>query len=141
VKRLSLLCALAACSTTEDRPETLAYVTETILVPYCSSAECHSTAHEQSRYVFDTVEHAQVSLAGMYGTGGTLGQLIMPCMTSPPPCTDAAGASILAGIVARDPNFKDTAGHWMPLDQPLPNKDVFFIGNWINDGAAGFVFP
>ncbi len=141
MKSLLLVCALAACSTTEDRPETLAYVTETILVPYCASAECHSSAHQQSRYVFDTVENAQKSLAGTYGTGGTLGALIAPCMASPPPCTDAASQSILVGLVNRDPAFKDTAGHWMPLDQPLPNKDGFFIGTWINDGAAGYVFP
>jgi hypothetical protein len=139
VKSLPLLCALAACSTTDDRPQTLEYVTETILVPYCASAECHSYAHQQSHYIFDTVEHAQKSLDGT--SGGTLGALIMPCMASPPPCSDAAGQSILAGLVGRDPNFKDSAGHWMPLDQPLPNLDVDFIGKWINAGAPGFVFP
>jgi hypothetical protein len=141
VKSLLLLCLCAACSTTEDRPATLAYVTETILVPYCASAECHSSGHQQSNYVFDTVANAQKSLAGMYGVGGTLGALIVQCTTPPPNCTDAAGQSILAGLVGRDPSFKDSAGHWMPLDQPLPNKDVFFIGTWINDGAPGYVFP
>jgi hypothetical protein len=73
---LALLAALGACATTDDRPQTLAYITETILVPNCATAECHSALENQNNYVFDTVEHAQKSLDGT--SNGTLGALIAP---------------------------------------------------------------
>jgi hypothetical protein len=36
---------------------------------------------------------------------------------------------------------KDTFGYRMPLDHPLANKDIFLIGEWIQNGADGYVQP
>src|SRR5260221_14453134 len=57
------LVLFAACSATEDRPETLAFITETILAPSCGTTECHSSMVMRQGYAFDTVAAAQVSLA------------------------------------------------------------------------------
>ncbi len=134
MKSLALLAALGACATTDDRPQTLAYVTETILAPNCASAECHSASKRQNHYVFDTVANAQASLAGTLDGGtGTAGQLITVCATPPCPPSDSA----LIAIITE----KDAYGNRMPLDHPLSNKDIFLIGTWIENGAAGFVSP
>ncbi len=131
MKYLALLGALAACATTDDRPQTLAYVTETVLAPNCAGAECHSALRRANDYVFDTVEHAQRSLDGT--SGGTLGPLIAPCTATP---CDPSKSSLITVIT-----MQDSFGNRMPLDHPLANKDIFFIGTWIENGAAGYVQP
>lgn len=133
---LHLLVALGACSTTDDRPQTLAYITETILVPKCAQAECHSSARKQSGYVFDTVEHAQQSMAGD-STTASVGELVVPGVR-----TSSQLLIVIGGVEDADGNrLADLFGRRMPLDEPLPNIDVYFIGNWIENGAAGFVPP
>src|SRR5512141_787389 len=114
--RTRFLCAiamLAACSTTDDRPRTLAYITESVLTPYCSGAECHSSAKRQSSYVFDSVAEAQASIAS--------GALVDVCAA--PPCDDSPGRSFLLTVITQ----KDTFGNRMPLDEPLPNLDSVLI--------------
>ena len=54
--------ALVACNVTDDRPETLAYITQTILEPSCGTAECHSAMKAEKGYVFDSVEATQHSM-------------------------------------------------------------------------------
>ncbi len=121
------LGAIAACDVTDDRPETLAYVTETVLAPNCGTAECHSAMKKQSNYVFDSVAGAQASIAG--------GDLVATCAT--PPCDDADAGSYLLTVITT----KDVEGNRMPRDQPLANKDIVYIASWITDGADGYVPP
>jgi len=118
------LLAIAACNTDDDRPATLAYVTETILAPNCGVAECHSSLHRQSNYVFDSVAATQISIKN--------GNLIVTCET--PPCPSAPGGSYLLTVITDG----DVEGNRMPLDEPLPNLDAVLIANWIIDGAPGY---
>ena len=122
--------ALAACGvTTDDRPQTLSYVTETILAPNCAGAECHSAVVKQNGYVFDTVEHAQESLAKL------------PAITVGDP--KSSYLMLVLGAV-EDANGKRSAdlyGNRMPYDQPLSNADIYLLGKWIENGAAGYTPP
>ncbi len=118
------VAALAACSVTDDRPETLAYITETILAPSCGTAECHSAMKRQSGYAFDSVGAAQDSIKN--------GALVAICAT--PPCDSAPGSSYLLTVITN----QDIYGNRMPLDQPLPNLDAVLIANWITAGAPGY---
>lgn len=125
------LCALAACTTTDDRPQTLAYITETILAPNCAAAECHSATKRQNHYVFDTVENANLSLGAHLDDGtGTAGPLLDACTM--PPC-DARNEPLFKILTVGD-----AYGNWMPLDQPLENLDIAFMKNWYQNGADGF---
>jgi len=131
-------CALAAaCTTTDDRPQTLAYITETILAPRCAQAECHSSVRKQSGYVFDTVEHAQASIADVNMLGSHGGALVKPGDEK------ASWLLIVIGGVEDSDGTReaDVLGNRMPLDQPLPNLDVYFIGKWIENGAEGYTPP
>jgi hypothetical protein len=121
------LGAIAACNVVDDRPETLAYVTETVLAPSCGLAECHSAMKRQSNYVFDSVAGAQASIAG--------GHLVATCAL--PPCENADASSYLLTVIST----QDVEGDRMPRDQPLANKDIVYIASWITDGADGYVPP
>jgi len=106
--------ALAACSQSEnDRPLTLAYITEAILAPSCSQYTCHSSYRVAKGYAFDTVEAAQRSL-------------------SPPGVVNPldAKSSLLYVVLTR--NVKR-----MPYDSPLAQKDIDLILEWIDAGAPG----
>ncbi len=124
VRAFLLIAFVAACSTTDDRPQTLAYVTETVLQPYCATAECHSTSKRQSDIVFDSVAEAQRSIKDK--------GLIDICAT--PPCMDSPGKSYLLTVITT----KDAQGNRMPLDEPVPNLDDVYIANWIIAGAPGY---
>jgi hypothetical protein len=126
MKLATALVLFAACSTTEDRPETLAFITETILAPSCGTTECHSSMVMRQGYAFDTVAAAQVSLAK---------NLIATCDI--PPCDQAPANSYLLTVITD----KDSFGDRMPLDQALPNKDMVLIAKWITDGAEGYTPP
>jgi hypothetical protein len=131
--RCLAFCALAAaCTTTDDRPQTLAYVTETILVPNCATAECHSSLRAQDGYVFDTVEHTQDSLADANDQTGfrSIGALITP--------GDPMNSPLVSVLNGQNDFVKDENKPLMPLDHPLANKDIFFIAKWIENGAAGY---
>jgi hypothetical protein len=133
---------LAACDLSTDpavaRPETFAYITETILKPSCGTAECHSALKAQSTDVFDSLQAAHDSIATH--------MLVRKCETLPisemSPCGDhAANGSYLFtilkdGVIPGD----EGAGDVMPLDQPLSHSDYTLIGNWIQDGADGYDF-
>lgn len=113
--------ALVACNVTDDRPETLAYITETILKPSCGTANCHSAMKAEKNYVFDSVEASRKSMA----------TLVTPC--DEPPCTTAPADSYLLTVITQE----DSEGNRMPIDQPLANKDIVLIEHWILDGAPG----
>ncbi len=122
-----LVTATVACNVTDDRPETLAYITETVFVPSCGQAECHSSMVKQRGYAFDSVEAAQDSISN--------GGLVDVCAT--PPCTGADADSYLLTVITT----QDIEGHRMPLGEPLANKDIVLIANWITDGADGYTPP
>ncbi len=124
MRGLILLTVLSACSETDERPHTLAYITETILAPSCGTAECHSAMKRQNDYAFDTVENAEQSIRK--------GNLVIQCAM--PPCQDAPSVSSLLTVISD----KDVAGNRMPLDEPLANLDVYLIGEWIIDGSPGY---
>jgi hypothetical protein len=119
-----LLLVSTACGTDDDRPRTLAFVTETVLTPYCALPECHSSQRRQNGYVFDSVPETQISLKD--------GELINVCEM--PPCYDSPSESYLLTVITN----KDSYGNRMPLDQPLPNLDSVFIEQWIVAGAPGY---
>jgi len=130
MKCLLLACLLAACAHDDERPETLAYVTEAILAPNCGTANCHSTWKHEEDDVFDTVAGA---LAAMQNKNRLLlacqhGQIVLD------PCDDARETYLYAVI-----DGSDRFGNRMPLDQPLANKDIKFISEWIDSGADGYV--
>jgi hypothetical protein len=124
---IAALCT--ACGVTDDRPQTLAYITETILVPSCGTAECHSSMRRSYGYTFDSVASAQASF-------DLNPSLIPPC--AEPPCADAATNSYLLTILTTD---GDVQGNRMPLRAPLANKDIYLIGTWIENGADGYHQP
>jgi hypothetical protein len=126
MKLVVALVLFAACSVTEDRPETLAFITETILAPKCGTTECHSSMVKTQGYAFDSVAAAQNALAQ---------NLIAACDV--PPCDEAPSNSYLIKVITD----KDSFGNRMPLDQALPNKDMVLIAKWITDGAEGYTPP
>ncbi len=122
--KICILLVLVGCNATEDRPETLAYITEAILAPNCATANCHSAMKNEYGYAFDSVAASQRSMA--------MG-LIAPCADVPcPPGNSALITYITVG---------DGISGRMPLDTPLANKDIELIANWIEDGAFGYTPP
>jgi hypothetical protein len=120
----------SACAAEDDRPETLAYITETILAPSCALAECHSAMTRQSNYAFDNVALAQQALDG---TDALV--LIGPCDALP--CSTAPSDSYLIQVITD----QDVYGNRMPYDSAMPDADIRLITDWIRDGAVGFVQP
>jgi len=104
--------ALAGCDTTDnDRPATLEYITEAILQPSCSQYTCHSSYRMEEGYAFDTVKVARESL----------NRIVVP---------GDSQASLLYLVLKRSKER-------MPLDAPLPDKDIELIQRWIDNGAEG----
>lgn len=120
---VGMACALG-CNATEDRPETLAYITEAILAPSCGTANCHSAMKREYDYAFDSVAAAQAAMAN---------GLIAPCAEAPCP----PGNSFLIQVITTTDGITGR----MPLDAPLANKDIDLIATWIEDGAAGYTPP
>jgi Planctomycete cytochrome C len=117
VKHLaSWMVVLVSCTSNPDtRPETAAYITQAILVPYCGRGGCHSTNTAAARLVFDTLDGA---LAAMHDRAG---------VSPGRPDQSTLYTTLVTG--ARRP---------MPPDVPLPDADVELIRSWIADGAEGF---
>jgi hypothetical protein len=106
--------AAAACNQTDnDRPQTLAYITEAILQPYCSQNVCHSSYAKTQGYAFDTVDAAQKSLS-------------IPGLVNPGEPDTSLLYTVLIRSVER-----------MPYDAPMPDKDIELIKEWITNGADG----
>jgi hypothetical protein len=128
---------------TED--ETLAYITETIFVPYCATAECHSTFKQAGipggdPIVLDTVEHAQNTLQaeGMLECSAR-GMVYDPCDVDADSTGSAAYTTYL-GVITGKVGFSIGDGTLlrMPYDQALPDKTYKFMIQWIADGADGY---
>jgi hypothetical protein len=109
---LSASASLAACVDTDNRPQTLAYITETILKPSCGTVNCHSAAGNTRGYQFDTVAGSKKSLQGWVAPG------------------DAASSAILAVL-------RRTSKEPMPPSDVIADADIALIEAWINAGAPG----
>ena len=120
-----VVVALAACGqATDDRPASLEYITEAILVPYCANAQCHSAfkhagVPNSEGYAFDTVENARIACTtgGLVAVGDPDGSFLIDVLTRP-------GANKAAR---------------MPYDAPLPDVDLALIKTWIRQGADGLM--
>jgi Planctomycete cytochrome C len=118
-----ILCIVVAivsgCATEPDtRPETLDYIVEAILAPYCGRGGCHSSVTRVRGLAFDTIDGA---LAAMKTTQRGE-QLVVP--HSP--------------MDSRLVNVLSDQRRIMPPDVPLPQKDIDLITRWVADGAEGF---
>ena len=127
---VGLISATSGCAPRDDRPETLACVTETILAPSCALAECHSAMTRVFNYAFDNVELAQEALDGTDAL-----RLIGPCAA--PPCSTSPDDSYLIQVITS----QDIYGNRMPDDSSMPGEDVQLIIDWIRDGATGYIQP
>jgi hypothetical protein len=125
--------ALAACQVMDERPQTLAFITETILQPSCGTAECHSAMKNQNNYAFDSVAGAQRALATGLVACTVQGMTFDPCSDDLTQARASAGTTELIVVLTTNayPNR-------MPIDQPLANKDIVFLEQWISGGADGY---
>jgi hypothetical protein len=123
IRWLAVFSLVAACGAQDDRPETLAYITDAILVPYCGRAGCHSASTAARNLKFDNVDDSLAALRTRQGRRGTN----MPMITIGEP-SQSRIYTVLQGT---------TNGN-MPPDQPLADADVALIGRWITDGAEGY---
>lgn len=109
----AMLVALAlgsgCANDTDTRPETAAYISAAIIVPYCGRAACHASASQSRGYQLDTLEGLRAG--GLVVRGDSAGSLLV---------------QVLEG-----------GRKLMPPDTPLPDADVALIKKWIDDGADG----
>ncbi|TMQ04866.1 MAG: hypothetical protein E6J90_50470 [Deltaproteobacteria bacterium] len=124
--RLVLIGALlAACGAADDRPRTLSYITDTILVPTCAVAECHSAFKQEVGDQFDTVAAARRSIVAN-------ALVVYPYDTAAPDQSYLI-KTLTVGVQSRLGNGKVR----MPYDAPMPDADVALIASWIAGGAEG----
>jgi hypothetical protein len=128
MKRLVLIGALwaGACGTTDDRPRTLAYITDTILAPTCASAECHSAFKRQVGDQFDTVDAARRSI-------------VANNLVSPDDVADPSSSFLIQSLTVGVQSILDPGSGKvrMPYDAPMPDADIDLIKAWIAEGAPG----
>jgi hypothetical protein len=124
---LALVIASAGCTRdADDRPRTLAYITEAILAPTCGKAECHSTFAQTEGDVFDTVVGARYTIVHD------------PLVTIPNDELAPTGSQLYQSITIGLPSLEGLSGKIrMPYDAPMPNEDVYLIESWIAGGADG----
>ena len=129
MRRLVLVGALfaGACGTTDDRPRTLSYITETVLAPTCASAECHSAFKREVGDQFDTVEATRVSI-------------VANGLVAYPDIGDTVTPADSLLIQTMTIGFQSRYGNGMvrmPYDAPMPDADIALISAWISEGAKG----
>jgi hypothetical protein len=117
----ALLCALAACGATDDRPLDAQYLTDTIFAPACGSVECHSTFVQSNNAVFDTYSAMRSTIVNFPGPLVSFS----PDQYDPADPKDSFLVRLLTQIDAA-PGIDR-----MPLDAPMPNADVELIKAWI----------
>jgi hypothetical protein len=122
-----LLLLLAACGESkDDRPLELEYLTQAIFAPSCAKTQCHSTFAQVANNVFDTPDGVRRSLVD-HG-------LILFDSTQYDP-DDPQNAALIIWMTETDPFGLGTGR--MPLDAPMPNKDVLLLEEWIAAEAPG----
>lgn len=128
MKRLVLIGALlgsasGACGVTDDRPRTLEYITQAVLAPTCTAAECHSAFKREVGDQFDTVDATRQSIVNnaLVDIAQPTASLLYTSITTGAPSILSPGSG----------NVR------MPFDAPMPDADVALILHWIQDGAPG----
>ena len=112
-----MLPTVAGCSVSQDdRPHDFTYIVEAVLAPTCGTATCHSTLSKAAGLAFDTVANARATFS-YYG------------LTDPG--SPENSKLILVLTASRYDNNQR-----MPLDGPMPDKDIDLLRAWITDGAA-----
>ncbi|MDX2090100.1 MAG: hypothetical protein SFX73_19740 [Kofleriaceae bacterium] len=111
---------IAACAEEEyQRPRTVEYITEAILIPSCAAAQCHSDFKQAEGLSFTTVDVARQGIIDMVsGSLTTSGQDVIGIPEN------AQFFQVLVRTVDR-----------MPYDQPLANADIDLIREFIEIGA------
>jgi hypothetical protein len=124
---LIALCASACGSATDDRPATLDYITETILIPTCASAECHSSFTREVNDRFDTVSATRISIVA---------NVLIPL---PQSMIDPKTSLFIQALTVGAPSILSpgSGNVRMPYDAPLPDADVELMERWISEGAQG----
>lgn len=113
-----LACAIAACTTTDERPATWSFISTGIIEPACGTAGCHSQWSQVSGVILDSREVAYETL-----------------VTAPP---DGYGPFVLPGMPDHSQLIFLLRGdeiRIMPPDAPLPAADIALIEAWIAAGA------
>jgi hypothetical protein len=134
MKRFVLFGALVAgaCgSATDDRPATLAYITETILAPSCASAECHSAFKRQVGDQFDTPDAARLSIVA---------NVLVAYPDETRDEVSAESSRLIQTLTVGAPSIlspSPTNLVRMPYDAPIPDADVELIRRWILAGVPG----
>jgi hypothetical protein len=126
------LVLAAACTSTDDRPLTVDYITDSILRPTCGGAACHSSFAGNRGLVFDTVDGVRHSLSlTVSGSGPPLVSL-----SDDPYDPDKPGnADLIRWLTETDPDNKGIGR--MPYDAPMPNEDIRFLEKWIGAAIPG----
>jgi len=120
----ALFAAASGCGATDDRPRTLAYITDTIFAPTCASAQCHSAFKRQVGDQFDTADAARQSIV----VNGLVD------------VSDPPSSILYQSITIGTQSLLDRSSRTkvrMPYDAPMPDADVALILHWIEDGAEG----
>jgi hypothetical protein len=125
-----LLAAAGGCvgeDVPEYRPLELDYLTQSIFAPTCGSTQCHSSFKQAGGNVFDTPEGVRATLVNdaLVRTD--------PAQYDP---EDAKNADLIHWITETVP-FGTEGNRRMPLDAPMPNRDVKLLIEWIEHKAPG----
>lgn len=115
---LAVLGIVACADDDHDRPLTVEYLTEAILVPSCAPAQCHSSFKQAEDLSFTTVDEARLGIISMVE-----GSLTSKTHGDP---DNAQFYRVLVRTIDR-----------MPFDQPLSNADIDLIRDFIEVGAPG----
>ena len=113
--------ALSACGdSVDDRPPTLPYITEAILVPACGKAECHSSFKREVGDTFDTVDETRRTLV--------FNQLVIADVDAGDPANSQLIKTLTVGV--NSILYPGTLVR-MPYDEPMPEPDIALIERWI----------
>lgn len=124
---VSAVLANACGSATDDRPPTLAFITETILAPSCATAECHSAFRAQVGDVFDTPASTRRTI------------VVNRLVRYPDEVADPSRSLLVRVLTVGAPSLLDpeSGDVRMPYDAPMPDADVELIEAWIAAGIPG----
>lgn len=113
----ALAILVAACAEDDyERPPTVEYITEAILIPSCAAAQCHSTFAQAEGFSFSTVEESRDAILDL--VSGAVDDV---------DAGTAENAKLYQVLVKRVDR--------MPYDQPLANADIALIREFIEIGA------
>jgi hypothetical protein len=125
----------AGCASEEDnRPLELEYLTAAVFAPTCGTTQCHSTFRQAEGLVFDTPEGVRRSLHTSDN-----GEPWLSFAYERPDPQFPANAKLYT-LISETVPFPGSDTPRMPLDAPMPNKDIELIRLWIKDPAAGAPF-